>query len=111
MKSRNIVRMKCKSDVHKPLFSAAILGLGAIFGGFSTAYIGSRFGRRKSVLILAVPDLLGWILIAAAQNLPMMLCGRFLNGFCAAGYSPSIQVNTRIIFLNYHPYSFDLLKV
>ena len=31
-------------------------------------------------------------MIAAAQNLPMILIGRFLQGFAAAGYSPSIWV-------------------
>ena len=41
---------------------------------------------------MAVPDLIGWILIASSQNLAMILSGRFLSGFSAAGYSPSIQV-------------------
>lgn len=71
---------------------ASIFGLGAVVGGFAVSYLGARFGRRKSIIILAVPDLIGWIFIAAAQNLPMMLIGRFLNGFCAAGFSPSIQI-------------------
>jgi MFS family permease len=71
---------------------AGIFGIGAIFGGFAAAILGSKFGRRKSLLILTVPDILGWILIAAAQNLPMILAGRFLQGFASAGYSPSIWV-------------------
>merc|ERR1719266_1142097 len=71
---------------------AAIFGLGAIFGGFAAAILGSKFGRRKSILILTIPDILGWILIAASQNLSMILAGRFLQGFAAAGYSPSIWV-------------------
>merc|ERR1719384_587144 len=71
---------------------AAIFGLGAIFGGFAAALLGTRFGRRKSILILTIPDILGWLLIAASQNLPMILVGRFLQGFASAGYSPSIWV-------------------
>merc|ERR1719510_1154915 len=71
---------------------AAIFGLGAIFGGFAAAILGSKFGRRKSILILTIPDILGWILIAASQNLSMILAGRFLQGFASAGYSPSIWV-------------------
>jgi len=43
-------------------------------------------------MLMALPDLLGWILIAASQNLYMILIGRFLTGFSAAGYSPAIQV-------------------
>jgi len=71
---------------------ASIFGIGAIFGGFATAYLGSKFGRRQALVMMAIPDLIGWILIASSQNLPMMLIGRFLSGFCAAGYSPSIQI-------------------
>ena len=66
--------------------------MGAIFGGFASALLGSKFGRRKSLLLLTIPDIIGWIMIAAAQNLPMILIGRFLQGFAAAGYSPSIWV-------------------
>merc|ERR1711982_21486 len=42
--------------------------------------------------MLALPDLLGWILVASSQNLWMMLAGRFLAGLSAAGYSPNIQI-------------------
>jgi facilitated trehalose transporter len=71
---------------------AGIFGLGAVFGGFAAAILGSKYGRRKTILILTVPDILGWILIAASQNLPMILIGRFLQGFASAGYSPSIWI-------------------
>jgi len=71
---------------------ASIFGIGAIFGGFTAAYLGSNFGRRRALMMMAIPDAIGWILIAASQNIPMMLIGRFLSGFCAAGYSPSIQI-------------------
>merc|ERR1712018_1073692 len=70
---------------------ASIFGLGAIFGGFAAAYLGSKYGQRKALIMLAVPDMVAWVLIASAQNIPMMLIGRFLSGFSAAGYSPSIQ--------------------
>lgn len=70
---------------------ASIFGLGAIFGGFAAGYLGTTFGQRKTMIMLAVPDIVAWIFIASAQNVPMMLLGRFLAGFSAAGYSPTIQ--------------------
>ena len=73
---------------------ASIFGLGAIFGGFAAGFLGTKFGQRKTLFMLAVPDIVAWIFIASAQNIPMMLFGRFLAGFCAAGYSPTIQVGT-----------------
>jgi len=70
---------------------ASIFGLGAIFGGFAAGYLGTKFGQRKTMFMMAVPDIVAWIFIASAQNIPMMLFGRFLAGFSAAGYSPTIQ--------------------
>ena len=55
---------------------AAMFSLGAIVGGLVSAYLGKKYGRRVSLLMLTVPDLLGWILCSSAQNLWMMLAGR-----------------------------------
>jgi MFS family permease len=71
---------------------AGLFGIGAVFGGIMSGYLGSKYGRRKSLMLLAIPDLIGWILVASSQNLAMMLTGRFLAGFAAAGYSPNIQI-------------------
>lgn len=73
-------------------FSASVFGIGAIFGGFASGILGSQLGRRKTILVMTVPDVIGWILIASAQDFPMMLIGRFLCGFASAGYMPAIQV-------------------
>lgn len=71
---------------------AAMFSLGAIFGGLISAFLGKTYGRRVSLMMLTVPDLLGWILVASSQNIWMMLTGRFLAGLSAAGYSPNIQI-------------------
>lgn len=69
-----------------------MFGLGAIFGGFSSAVIGSRIGRRRCLLFLTLPDILGWIIIAASFNLYTVYVGRFLTGFASAGYIPSVLI-------------------
>jgi len=71
---------------------ASIFGIGAVFGGLSSAFLGSKYGRRVCMMLMSLVDLLGWCLVAGAQDLPMMLAGRFLAGFAAAGYSPCIQI-------------------
>jgi len=71
---------------------AAMFSLGAIFGGLISAFLGKTYGRRVSLMLLTVPDLLGWILVASSQNIWMMLTGRFLAGLAAGGYSPNIQI-------------------
>lgn len=79
-------------DKEQGSWIASIFGIGAIFGGFLTGYLGSQFGRRKALLLLTIPDICGWILIAASQNLSMMLVGRLLCGLAAAGYIPAILI-------------------
>lgn len=69
-----------------------MFGLGAIFGGFGSAIIGSRIGRRRCLLFLTLPDIVGWIILAASFNLYTIYVGRFLCGFASAGYIPSILI-------------------
>jgi len=80
------------ADSEQGSWIASIFGIGAVFGGVFSALIGKKYGRRVCILSLSIVDIFGWILIAASQNLTMMLIGRFLSGFVAAGYSPCIQI-------------------
>lgn len=80
------------ADTEQGSWIASIFGIGAVFGGLSSAVLGKKYGRRVSLLLLSMVDLLGWALVAGAQDLPMMLVGRFLSGYAAAGYSPCIQI-------------------
>jgi len=71
---------------------ASIFGLGAILGGIISGPLGSHYGRRISLLLLTLPDILAWVLLACPPSLPLLLLARFLNGLAAAGYSPTIQI-------------------
>ncbi|KAK7066650.1 hypothetical protein SK128_010978 [Halocaridina rubra] len=53
---------------------------GFVFGGWLVAWL----GRRKSMMVLAIPASLGWMLIALAINSPMILLGRFIVGIAYA---------------------------
>jgi len=80
------------ADSEQGSWIASIFGIGAVFGGVFSAFIGKKYGRRVCILCLSIVDMIGWILIAASQNLTIMLVGRFLSGFVAAGYAPCIQI-------------------
>jgi len=69
-----------------------MFGLGAVFGGFASAVIASRIGRRRCLLFLTLPDAVGWVIIAASFNLYTVYVGRFLTGFASAGYIPSVLI-------------------
>ncbi|XP_065333329.1 facilitated trehalose transporter Tret1-2 homolog isoform X1 [Cloeon dipterum] len=51
--------------------------LGAVIGGT----LAELFGRKTTLLISALPYVLGWLLIAAANDLYWLGLGRFVTGF------------------------------
>lgn len=70
---------------------ASIFWLGAFLGGLLGRWLNPKFGSRVSVILLTVPDLLGWILLASPTSFPLLMFGRILTGVSAGGYFPNIQ--------------------
>lgn len=58
--------------------SLALLGAAAL--SLITGNLSDAIGRRTLLLILAVPMILGWLLIYFASNVEMLYCGRLLTG-------------------------------
>ena len=98
--------------------SVRLYGLGTVVGALVAMVLGQTYGRRgKSstvttdtykdteadgpvvtslsaacLLVLAVPDLVGWVVAALASNLAMLHTSRLLAGTAAGGYILCIQV-------------------
>lgn len=54
-------------------------------------------GRVKTLQIGAIPSVIGWILIATSNNIPMLLFGRLLTGLATAlSTSPAIVYITEV---------------
>jgi len=51
--------------------------LGALVGGT----LAELLGRKTTILIASLPYILGWLLIAAANDLYWLGAGRFVTGF------------------------------
>ncbi|ODN01431.1 Facilitated trehalose transporter Tret1 [Orchesella cincta] len=68
--------------------------LGAVaacpFAGFAL----DTLGRRKSMLFLTIPFIIGWLFIGLAQNFFMVLFGRFVTGFCGGAFSIAAPIFT-----------------
>ena len=69
-----------------------MFAVGAIFGAVLASLIGHHYGRRLCLLMLAVPDLLGWLVMATSTNIGMLLGSRFLSGCAGGGYILCVQV-------------------
>ena len=76
----------------KQILSASIFGVGAIFGGLISGFLGPRIGPKSSLTLMATVDICHWVLMAKSSSLDMMLVARFLAGLSAASYSPNITI-------------------
>ncbi|KAG7440991.1 general substrate transporter [Guyanagaster necrorhizus] len=59
----------------------SIFVLGCFFGMFPVAYAADILGRRKTILLGGLIYILGGALQTSAENMDMMLAGRFFAGF------------------------------
>lgn len=57
-------------------------------GCLISGWMMEKFGRKTSHYMVAAPFLLGWILIACAKDLSLMLLGRFFTGLCGGLLGP-----------------------
>ncbi|XP_059047230.1 facilitated trehalose transporter Tret1-2 homolog [Achroia grisella] len=67
---------------------AAMAALPMAPGCLISGWLMEKFGRKTSHYILCGPFLFGWILIACANNLTLMLLGRFFTGLCVGLLGP-----------------------
>lgn len=60
------------------------MALGCLAGG----YLMEQFGRKMAHLILSIPFVAGWVMIGFANNLMVLLAGRFISGACVGLLGP-----------------------
>jgi MFS family permease len=52
---------------------------------FQFMQIAEKYGRKASLISIAVPQMVGWILIYFAQNPIYLIVSRFAHGFAGGG--------------------------
>lgn len=67
---------------------AAMAALPMAPGCLICGWLMEKFGRRNAHYMVSAPFLLGWILIACANNLALILLGRFFTGLCVGLIGP-----------------------
>lgn len=68
--------------------------VGALLGALLGHRLSSSHGSRVTLLLLTLPDLLGWVCLACPVSAPLLLLGRLLTGLAAGGYLPTIRCFT-----------------
>ncbi|KAJ5610228.1 hypothetical protein N7510_006947 [Penicillium lagena] len=65
---------------------------GSFVGSLFSGILSDRFGRKTSIQIGSVIWLIGSGISCAAQNYPMLIVGRFINGLCVGICSAQVPV-------------------
>lgn len=65
---------------------------GSVMGGLASSLLGTYLGRRVALIVLTLPDLLGWVMVGLADRPGLILTSRFLCGLAGAGYIANIQI-------------------
>jgi sugar porter (SP) family MFS transporter len=65
---------------------------GSIIGAIMAGPVSDKLGRRDSIFFACLWWLLGTSLQAACNGIPMLICGRFINGICIGITSSQVPV-------------------
>jgi sugar porter (SP) family MFS transporter len=79
-----------RSDVQGGI-TASMAG-GSWLASLCSGYISDAFGRKKAIMLGAVIWVIGCIIVAASQNIAMLIVGRIINGFCVGICSAQVPV-------------------
>jgi MFS family permease len=65
---------------------------GSWLAALVSGYLSDILGRKRSIMIGAVIWVLGCIIVAASQNIAMLIVGRVINGMCVGICSAQVPV-------------------
>ncbi|XP_053360820.1 solute carrier family 2, facilitated glucose transporter member 6-like [Clarias gariepinus] len=79
-------------DVHQISWFGSVFAIGAIVGGLSAMVMNDKIGRKHSIMISVIPSTAGFLMMAAAHQVWLLLLGRLLTGFAGGITASSIPV-------------------
>lgn len=69
--------------------AASIITIGAAISCLPIGFLMKNFGRKRTMLSLVVPFMIGWMLVTWARNLTTLLIGRFIIGLAGGAFCVS----------------------
>lgn len=68
-------------SVQQKAWIASVTNLGAIFGFPMTCFLMDRIGRKKTMIVYAIPYNISWIMIIFGKSFEVLCLARFIAGF------------------------------
>ncbi|GAA0148568.1 hypothetical protein LIER_36753 [Lithospermum erythrorhizon] len=81
-------------DLTIPEFSVfgSLANVGAMVGAISSGQIAEHIGRKGSLMIASIPNIIGWLIISISQDSSFLNMGRLLTGFGVGIISYTVPV-------------------
>ncbi|XP_074302606.1 sugar transporter ERD6-like 6 isoform X4 [Silene latifolia] len=73
--------------------------VGAMVGAIASGQISEYIGRKRSLMIAVIPNVIGWLVISFSKNVSFLYMGRLLDGFGVGTISYTCFL---LILHNYH---------